>query len=40
MGQIIKARVVEIILNKYVVLLENNKYIEAIVSGNTKVRVI
>ncbi len=36
MGQIIKARVVEIILNKYVVLLENNKYIEAIVSGNTK----
>lgn len=32
----IKAKVVEIILNKYVLALEDGRYVEAIASGNTK----
>ena len=36
MEQKIKARVVEKVLNKYVLVLETQEYIEAIVSGNVK----
>lgn len=36
MEEILKARVVEIILDKYIVKLENNTYVEAILKGNIK----